>query len=203
MSGAHAFLDESGDESSKLTRGASRVYVVGLVLFPSGEEASACRERIDALRAERGLPSRYEFHFRKNSDLVRRAFLAAVASFSFTYHAVTIEKQDGPQGNLELYLPACARACELAGEALNQALLFVDDGASRVPAEIKKRVNQTANRRVLNDATAQRSSANNLIQVADYVAGIRAALAEHKPGAEEYRRMIERREGRFDRWRVP
>ena len=199
MSGAHAFLDES----SKLSRGASRIYVVGLVVFPSGEEASACRTRIDALRVERRLPPRYEFHFRKNSDQVRRAFLQAVSPFSFTYHAVTIEKSDGPKGNLGLYLPACARVCALAGEALNQALLFVDGGASQAPVEIKKRVNQISNRRVLNNATAQRSSANNLIQLADYVAGIRAALAEHKIGAEEYRRLIEKREGKFEGWRVP
>lgn len=176
--------------------------MVGLAIFPSGDEASACRERIDHLRLELGVAARYEFHFGKNSDHMRRAFLQAVAPFSFTYYAVTIEKTDGPSGNLGLYLPACGRACELAAEALNQALLFVDEGASKKPAEIQRQVNATAARKVLNKATAQKSSANNLIQLADYVAGIRRALVEGKPGAEEYRRLLEKREGRFDGWRV-
>ncbi len=201
MSGAYAFLDESGDESSKLSRGASRFYVVGLVVFPSGEAAGACRERIDRLRPGLGVAGRYEFHFRTNSDRVRRAFLEAVVPFPFVYHAVMIEKSDGPRGNLGLYLPACVKVCELAGETLNEALLLVDEGASRKPAEIQRQVNGGSARTVLKSVRAQRSSANNLIQLADYIAGVRRAFAEGKAGAEEYRRMLQRREGRFDGWR--
>jgi hypothetical protein len=128
MSNPIAFLDESGDESGKLARGASPLFMVGLAVFLDSDEAARCDARIDRLRSELVKPARYEFHFRSNPHAVRRAFLQAVAPFAFTYYAVTLEKPDTPAAHLPLYLAACARVCTLAGEALKDARLIVDAG---------------------------------------------------------------------------
>ena len=46
----------------------------------------------------------------------------------------------------------------------------------------------------------ERSSSNNLIQLADYVAGIVNRHALEKKGAEEYRRWIAAREASREVW---
>lgn len=194
-----AFLDESGDESGKLSKGASRLYVVGLVVFLDKAEAAACGERIDGLRREIGKGERYEFHFTKNSKNVRVAFLRAVAPFAFTYHAVVIEKRESRAAHIPLYLEACSRVCGLAGKDLNQAVLFADEYSRHSESEIRQRVNLGANRFALSEVRMQVSARNNLIQLADYIAGVRRYSAEDNRDAAEYCRILTKREGRIDR----
>lgn len=201
MSGSVAFLDESGDQSSKLERGASRLFVVGLAVFPDADEAARCNDRIDQLRGELHKPVRYEFHFRKNSDVVRRAFLTAVAPFAFTYYAITLEKPHGPIAHLDLYLTACSRVCTLAGESLDQALLIVDAGEKdrtarrELATRIRQQVNRISGRPLLSEVRPQDSARNNLVQLADYVTGVRSWWEQGKSGADDYRRLLREREG--------
>ena len=67
MSGALAFLDESGDAGGKLVRGSSVRFTVGLVVFADAREAALGRERMARPRGELGKPAGYEFHFRSNT----------------------------------------------------------------------------------------------------------------------------------------
>ena len=203
-----AFLDESGDESARQERGASALFVVGLAVFPDPAEARRCSARIDALRTELGKPSRYEFHFRSNSDAIRRAFLLASAPFAFTYHAVVLDKPNNAVGHLPLYVGACAAVCALASETLMDSLLIVDAGQKdklvrrRRESEIRRQVNDQMGRSLLREVRAQDSVRNNLVQLADYVTGVARWHAEGRRGSAAYRSLIVLNEGRIRRDRV-
>lgn len=198
---AIAFLDESGDESGKLDRGASPLFVVGLVVFLDSSEAERCDGRIAQLRRELHKHPRFEFRFRDNGHADRLAFLAAVAPFRFTYYSVTLEKPNSPQARQPAYLVACARVCGLAGEALKDARLIVDAGQvgrfarRRQTTVIRQWVNGESGSIVLADVRAQDSVRHNLIQLADYVAGVRHWLEQGRQGAPAYAELLRAREG--------
>jgi hypothetical protein len=77
------FIDESGDPGFDIEHGSTPLFVVTAVIFRTEAAASACRDRIRAVRAELGLPAAVEFKFSKTSNRVRDYFLAAVATQDF------------------------------------------------------------------------------------------------------------------------
>ncbi len=72
------FVDESGDTGLNLAQGASPLSIITLVVFEENEEAQAAHDRIALLRRELGKNDGIEFHFKENSDSIRRAFLERV-----------------------------------------------------------------------------------------------------------------------------
>src|SRR4051812_5830612 len=89
------FIDESGDSGLDITKGSSRFFTVSLVVFEDNEEAEACDRRIELLKRELGWNGKAEdseFHFKRNSDPVRKAFLKAVAPYNFFYYGFVINK---------------------------------------------------------------------------------------------------------------
>src|SRR4051794_33931491 len=85
------FIDESGDPGFKFDQGSSRFFTVALVVFEESEEAVACDNRIELLHRE--VQWTGEFHFKRNPDHVREAFLRAVAPYNFFYYGVVINKE--------------------------------------------------------------------------------------------------------------
>lgn len=79
------FIDESGDSGLKIHEGSSRYFSIALVIFEENEEATACDQRIELLKRELGWREGSEFHFKKNSDRVRKAFLHAIVPYNFFY----------------------------------------------------------------------------------------------------------------------
>ncbi len=206
MSHAIAYLDESGDAGRDRRPGSSPLFITGLVVFVDPDEAHRCDERIGRLRTELGKPERYEFRFRDNPDPVRRTFLAAVAPFSFTYHAAVLEKgRPGSAWGEMLYIDACARVCALAGEALNQAHLIADASShdrhsqQGIATRLRNRIN--TGRAVLADVRMQDSARHNLIQLADYITGVTSWHEQKKRGGEEYYHLLRARRGKL--WRGP
>jgi hypothetical protein len=201
--GPLAFLDESCDPGAPAF-GGSRLFVVGLVLFPDSSIAAECDARIDRLRRELGKPDRYEFHFRTNTHAVRQAFLRCVSPYSFVYYAAAIEKPARlvPRAD-QLYLDAVATACAAAGTALDGARLIVDAGSRdkrarrRLAAALRDHVNGRAGKAHLTEVRAQESARYNLLQLADYVTGVASWWHSGKRGAEEYRRLLTAREGGY------
>ena len=87
------FIDESGDAGLKIKKGSSKFFTVSLVVFEDNEEAIACDQRIELLKREIGWVKPDEFHFKRNSDRVRRAFLGAVAPYNFFYYGIVINRK--------------------------------------------------------------------------------------------------------------
>lgn len=198
------FVDESGDPGRKLDKGSSRYFTVAMVTFEDYDEALACDQRISLLRRELRVTERFEFHFRDNSHRVRLAFLEAVAPYEFFYHGFVLNKGPdllfGKGFNLKdsLYKYVCGLVFESAKPYLRDAIVVIDGSGDRpfqaqLAFYLRRRLKE-GDQRLIRTVKAERSRSNNLLQLADYVAGIISRRTLQKRGADEYRRYIASRE---------
>lgn len=194
-----AFIDESGDAGFKLHEGASRYFTVALLVFEKDEEAIACDRRIEHLRKELGWKG--EFHFYRNSDKIRRAFLRAIASYDFYYYGIVIDKLrlDSSlfSGSHTLYKYACGLVFELAKDKLQRAIVVVDgsggaDFRKELTAYLRRQLSPDGRDSLVRKVKLQRSQSNNLLQLADYIAGINhRSVQKDKKYVKEYLSFIE------------
>lgn len=206
-----AFLDESGDAGRKLEKGSSQFFTVALVTFSDHDEATRCDRRIGLLRSEMGLPASFEFHFRDDSHKRRLAFLEAISSYDFVYHAFVLDKNPaklygkGFQYKDSLYKYVCGLVFENAKPHLHRATVVIDGSGDRsfrqqLENYLKARGNEHGGREVIAKIKIQRSNSNNLLQLADYTAGIVNRYAMKKKGAEDYRKWIAAHERTYQIW---
>lgn len=200
------FIDESGDPGRKIDEGSSRFFVVALVVFYDNDEAEACDQRITLLRRELGWGDGSEFHFSRNSDRQRCEFLRAVAPYQFFYYGIVLNKDPkklwGPGFDQKesLYKFTCSLVFENAREKLQDATVIIDESGNRefksqLERYLKERMTLDDGTRLIRKVKMQRSSSNNLLQLADYVAGvINRSVSGRKSGGSDYRRFIAHRE---------
>lgn len=196
-----AFVDESGDPGRKILNGSSAYFVVALVTFQDHEDALACDQRIELLRRELGRPW-YEFHFSHNSRKVRQQFLEAVAPYPFFYHVFALnkdpEKLYGPGFDYKesLYKFSARLTFENAKPYLDNAAVVIDESGDRnfrdeLAVYLRRRIRDIGGRSPIRKVKIQRSSGNNLLQLADYVAGVsNRVICEKSDGIELRRRYL-------------
>ncbi len=203
------FVDESGDSGWKIQQGSSRFFSVALVVFEENEDAIACDQRIQLLKKEIGWKSSEEFHFKRNSDRVRRSFLRAVTPYHFFYYGIVIDKERGNyleenfKSKKSFYEYVCGLLFEVAKEKLRDATVVMDEsGSEEFHSRLAKYLRRKANRRgqVVKRVKVQRSESNNLIQLADYIVGIISRVAHQKKFSDEYRKMLAHREVMVEVW---
>jgi len=196
------FIDESGDSGLKIEKGSSRYFTVGLIVFEDNDEALACDQRIKLLKKELGLPENYEFHFKRNSDKVRRAFLAAVSPYNFFYYGIVINKNpeklwgEGFRNKESFYKYACGLVFENAKEKLEKATVVIDEsGNLDFKRQLAKYLRRKIGSGIIKKVKMQRSESNNLLQLADYTASVINRLVQNKrKWSDEYHKIIAHRE---------
>ncbi|MBM3261115.1 DUF3800 domain-containing protein [Candidatus Kaiserbacteria bacterium] len=198
------FIDESGDPGLNLDEGSSRFFTVGLLVFEDHDEAIACDQRIQLLKKEVGWPANEEFHFKRNSDRIRKAFLAAVAPYNFFYYGIAINKDpkklygEGFKNTKSFYKYACGLVFENAKEKLQSAIVVIDKSGSldfrmQLASYLKRKIN--AGEKKIKKVKMQRSEANNLLQLADYIAStVNRSVTNTKHSSDDFRKMIAHRE---------
>lgn len=205
------FIDESGDSGLKIDHGSSRYFTIALVCFDDREEALACDKRIELLKRELGWKSNDEFHFKKNSDKVRRAFLQAIAPYNFFYHGIVINKDpsklwgDGFRDKKSFYKYACGLVFSNAKEQLEHSIVIIDESGSldfkKQLGTYLRRAMNSEKRRVIKTVKMQRSNGNHLLQLADYIAGaINRSVLEKRKASDDYRNIVKHREIRVQIW---
>jgi len=202
------FIDESGDSGLKFNKGSSKFFVISLVVFEENEEAFACDKRIETLKNEIGQNFKQEFHFKRNSHQTRKRFLKAVSPYQFFYYAIVMNKQklyrEGFEDKKSFYKYACNLVFENAKEKLDQANVIMDDGRDPdFQRQLEKYLKSKMNGRIkrIRKVKMQRSTSNNLLQLADYIAGIvNRSVSANKKSAKEYRQMIAHREISVQIW---
>ena len=198
------FIDEAGDTGRKIHSGSSRYFVVALALFEDREEALACDHRIALLRHELKLPPDYEFHFSVNSKRIREAFLKAIQPYQFTYFCVVIDKDPtklwGPGFTTKesFYKYACQMVFTNAAPYLEHATVVLDKSGSpefrnRLGNYLKRKTKESKSDSI-KKIKQEKSSSNNLIQVADYITGIINRKVQQKKDWETYYRYIRTKE---------
>lgn len=194
------FIDEAGDTGRKIKKGSSRFFIISLVLFEKRKEAITCDQRINLLRRELKLPADFEFHFAHNSKRIRMDFLKAIQPYYFVYFSVVIDKNPeklwGP-GFLtkeSFYQYACQMVFTNAMPYLNEAIVILDksgnpDFRNRLAKYLRRRLNKN-DRKIIKKIKQQRSSSNNLLQLADYISGIINRKVQNKKVQLDYYKFI-------------
>jgi len=205
------FIDESGDPGLKIEKGSSKFFTVSLVIFEDKDEALACDQRITLLKRELGWKEDSEFHFKRNSDNVRRAFLKAVAPYNFFYYGIVINKDpkklwgEGFRNKSSFYKYACSLVFQNAKDKLENSTVVIDrsgnlDFRRQLAKYLRRKLNEEG-KKLIKKVKMQRSRGNNLLQLADYIAGvINRSVQSRKKFAIEYRRIIAHREIYIQTW---
>ena len=197
------FIDESGDPGFKLNKGSSRFFVVALVTFEDNEEAIACDQRINLLRREINLPEDFEFHFKENSHKRRLEFLKAIAPYNFFYFGIVLNKDpnklwgEGFKNKESLYKYTCGLVFENAKPYLKNATVIIDQsGHKQFQVQLRKYLRDKANinKTIIKKIKTKRSKGNNLLQLADYIAGTVNRCVLKKKRADEYKKFVAHKE---------
>jgi len=204
------FIDESGDPGLKIDKGSSRFFVISLVIFEDEGEANACDKRIELLRRELGYPEDYEFHFRENSERVRISFLQAIAPYNFFYFGIVLNKDsdklygEGFKVKESLYKYTCSLVFENAKPYLKEAIIIIDKAGTKVfrsqLSKYLKRKIEVEKLDIIRKVKMQHSRGNNLLQLADYIAGVINRVVQKKKKAEIYHRYIATKEMNIQIW---
>ncbi len=204
------FIYESGDAGLKIDEGSSRFFTISLVVFEDNDEATACDQRIELLKKELSWEINSEFHFKRNSNKVRKAFLEAVARYNFFYYGIVINKNpkklwgEGFRNKESFYKYACGLVFENAKDKLRNAIVVVDksgnlDFRNHLAKYLRRKINNSG--KLIKEVKMQRSEANNLLQLSDYVAGvINRSVIGVKKKHDDYRKIVAHREINVQIW---
>lgn len=204
------FVDESGDPGLKIDQGSSRYFVVALVIFEDNDEAQAADDRITLLRREMRLDPRFEFSFNKCRREFREQFLRAIAPYQFFYYGIAVNKDpnklwgEGFQHKESFYKYTCSLVFENAKAFLDNATVIIDGSGSKdfrkqLERYFKRRIN-VPGQRFISKVKIESSWRNNLLQLADMVAGAIHRSFGTKGDSQLYRPIISHREMYVQLW---
>lgn len=146
--------------------------------------APECDEAINRLRARLSLPFNYEFHFARNSNRVRGLFLEEVSKHSFSYYVFALEKRPdvlealGLATNTSVVDHVITRTISISSDILLDARVVIDGNKGdrefrkRLKVHLRRAISQPASGRFVREVRIRDSRKDNLLQVADYIAGI-------------------------------
>lgn len=199
-----AFVDESGDAGLKVGAGSSKYFVVALVVFDDHSGAHVADEGIAQLRKDGDLHPHFEVRFNKCRKDLRVRFLSAMASHEFFYSAVVIDKESANLGGEHLtyrnafYEFANTLVLRNASMFLRDAIVTIDGSGSRdFRRQLGGYLRRSANdegQRVISRVRIQDSARNNLLRLADMVAGAIHRSFGAKQDANLYRSLLNHRE---------
>jgi len=86
----YSFVDWSGDTGFKFTLGSSSHLVTSLV---SSADYGMLRQGLIKLRTQLKLPHTFEFHFTRNSKMIRTAFFAVLPHLSWDGAMLIVDKR--------------------------------------------------------------------------------------------------------------
>lgn len=203
------FIDESGDTGLKLTQGSSAYFVLAFLVFNENINAEECDGAIADFRNKLGWKDNQEFHFKKNSDFIRNKLLLIVSTCSFDYYVVVIDKAKlvrlhGYLGvGQDFYQLACSLAAkELLGIFKDAVVVLDGQEKPEFLESIKRSLKSGKDKKFfIKKIKMQDSRKNNLLQLADYIAGvINRSISDKKKDAGKHRGIIKKHEKMIIIW---
>ncbi len=169
--------DEAGDASLNFAKGASRYFVVAIV---ATQDADALRAVLVNLRRTETLVENFEFHFNAlTSAKLREKTLTALRNADFLAWALVVDKTTLPfhlrdLTGMELYLYFVADLINrIPVEYRRKGTLILDEVGSAKAAldKLKRTLKNHDIKHEFSRIFFRRSRSEDLIQVADLVAG--------------------------------
>jgi hypothetical protein len=191
------FVDESGDTGLKLDKGSSKYFVITLVVFEEHDEALDCDKRIELLKKELGIKN--EFKFSKLNVEKRKVFFEALIPYSFFYFAVVIDKENNNLGRFmfleNFYKYSCSLVFEIAKPYLKDAVVVIDgNGSKEFRFKLQSYLKLKTGAGVIKKIKIHDSRQNNLLQLADMVAGAIHRDFSDKTDKNTYRKILSTKE---------
>ena len=201
-----AFIDESGDTGLKVDKGSSFFFVVAMVVFENHEEAVDCDREIERLKRDLNLKNP-EFKFGQLSKDKRIAFFTKLLPYEFYYYAVVINKDPqklfgkGFRFKDSFYKFTCKLVFSNAKDCLRDAIVVIDGSGSRMfKLQLSNYIRKETEPGVLKNLKIQESHRNNLLQLADMVAGAVHRSLKTKNDSGIYREIIRVKEKLVQKW---
>lgn len=155
----YIFVDESGTPTIK----DSRPFIVAAVIMASFEEVTDMNCKISQLKKDNNISQEYEFHFSRNTNKRKNLFIKFLKENKIRYRVFRVEKT--VKGDVLQEIAEMIVGCLSKDEKYS---LWLDTNPQLYRALNKARKEMGAKIKI----SQTNSQNNNLIQVADYIAGI-------------------------------
>lgn len=196
------FIDDSGDPGFKLREGSSKFFVISCVVFDDELEALKTSVAIKELKRKLKFPDSVEFKFNKSKKNVRVGFLQKINSFKFKIRNLIVEKKlirsDELRNNKSsFYSYAIKTILQHSNNTIIDAKIRIDGSGDRIFRKsfltyLRKQLN-TLQKKVVKNSKLIDSKTNELIQMADMIAGaIRRYHEGEKDDCVLYRDIIKK-----------
>lgn len=154
-------MDESGSPGA--AQSENDYFLVAAVFVENLDTVYEIQNKVDAFRKSAGLKDDFEFHFYQNSDNQKRAFLGFLSGIDFGYKTFCFKKSR--ELNYEVIASVIAESLKKVGENMN----IIMDSNPHLYKELSRHMRGCKMRVKIKE---RRSSSSDLIQIADYVAGV-------------------------------
>lgn len=176
----YIFIDESG--SPGRAQSNNDYFLISIVIFNNLESVFTSRAAIQQYRQDTSLPSQFEFHFHQNPDKIKRPFLSFLSNIDFKYTTFNYCK------TYRLTYSQIAKEIAEYLLSLNKNLDITLDSNPHLFSELRKSLRNNQVKVKIREA---RSDSEDLLQVADYIAGItrKQLSSAHKDKYDKYLKM--------------
>lgn len=154
----YCFIDESGNPSTK----NSEPFYVAMVFIASLDKVNEIKEKIRELKKRNNIPQDYEFHYSRNSLRKRDLFLGFIAKNIEKFKVFRTEKKPGRNVLSEV---SNSMANYLSSKKRYRIILDTNPQLTQI---LK---NALRKNKIIAKIAQEKSKNNELIQVADYIAG--------------------------------
>jgi hypothetical protein len=192
------FIDDAGDVGFKIGHGSTDYFAVAVVFFDNNFKAEEGSLRIHRLRRSLGWHDLHEFKFRKASAVIKNRFFETVSSLDFQVVVALIDKKSITDTKMqknpgEFYFSVISQAIKAGGD-ITKAYIYIDGEAGRDHRrKAKVFIRHSLPERSVSELRFRDSRKNNLIQLADMIAGAVLHSSENRDDAETYISMIKER----------
>ncbi|MCJ7740950.1 DUF3800 domain-containing protein [Candidatus Microgenomates bacterium] len=194
------FIDDSGDPSFALDKGASKIFVIACIVFNDELEAEKTAVAIKDLRRKLGFSDRVEFKFSGSSKKTRLAFLETIKIFKFHIRAIVVNKTKIKSPHLKnnkesFYSYSIKTVLQYSKKTIMDAKIKIDGSGDRLFRRqfltyLRKELN-APDRKIIKQVRLVDSHTNVLIQLADMIAGtIRRYKEKEKTDRQFYWNLI-------------
>ena len=189
--------DEAGHTSFNFEKGATRYFVVA---FINTDEPDELRQAVTRFRQEHSLPKPYEFSFHEATGRgIRESFFVMLAEQVFNAWILVVDKAALPDLSRGLrgtdFYSFCVSELikAIPADRKRGATLLLDeyDSAGKTLASLGRMMKARGINRGFKKIVVRRSQSEDLVQVADMVAG--ATLRQFAKNDDSHLRVIEER----------
>ncbi len=195
------FIDDSGDPGFKLNKGSSDFFVIACVIFKDNLVAEEVALKMKKYRREIGWKDYREFKFNKTKKDYVREVLRRVAKYDFVIRAIVMDKAKIRSYELrnkqDSFYNYTIKEVLAKTDSLVKADIRLDGHSGRqyrksAAAYFRREIN--AGSKKVSKVRFVDSHSNNLIQLADLVAGaINRSFQNDKTDSQDYLNIIKSR----------